>query len=97
MKAEAPRQVARTNSTNAPVNVCVFKISDCAGDLWSSYRESNPPQKLFQIQARVANKKANTNTQRAMHRQRSCAQVDHDARPSVSVNIRRALEDLSAP
>ena len=58
MKAEAPRQVARTNSTNAPVNVCVFKISDCAGDLWSSYRESNPPQKLFQIQARVANKKS---------------------------------------
>ena len=32
MKAEPPRQAARASTSNAPVNICVYKITDNAGD-----------------------------------------------------------------
>ena len=54
-------------TTNAPVAICVYPVTDSAGDLWSQYKDTH--EKLWQIQ------------------------VDHDARPSISVNIRRSLEE----
>ena len=48
MKLEAPRQnTPRPQSTNAPVNICVFKGTDASGDVWPQY----PDTKLWQIQA----------------------------------------------
>ena len=32
MKAEPPRQAARASTSNAPVNIVVYKITDNAGD-----------------------------------------------------------------
>ena len=71
MKLEAPRQNVSRAQTNAPVNMCVYKITDESGDVWPAF----PDTKLWQIQ------------------------VDHDARPSVSVAIVQGLNDYlkSAP
>ena len=48
MKLEAPRQnnTPRPQS-NAPVNICVYKVTDSSGDVWPEY----PDTKLWQIQA----------------------------------------------
>jgi len=55
-------------STSAPVNICVYKVSENAGDLWAMYKESQT--KLWQVQ------------------------IDHDARPSISVNIVRQFDEF---
>ena len=65
MKPAEPRPQRAT--TNAPVVICVYPVTDCAGDLWAQFKDSN--EKLWQVQ------------------------VDHDARPSISVNIRRSFEE----
>ena len=65
MQPAEPRPQRAT--TNAPVVICAYPVTDCAGDLWAQYKDSN--EQLWQIQ------------------------VDHDARPSISVNIRRSLEE----
>ena len=66
MKMETPRQNATTRpQTNAPVNMCVYKITDASGDVWPAF----PDTKLWQIQ------------------------IDHDARPSVSVAVVQGLND----
>ena len=48
MKLEAPRQnnTPRPQS-NAPVNICAYKVTDSSGDVWPEY----PDTKLWQIQA----------------------------------------------
>ena len=81
MKAEAPRQVARTNATNAPVNVVVYKVSDNAGDLWSSFRDASPQQKLFQIQAGLAKSRTNIRT-RAIYNALCSLRAGRSRRPS---------------
>ena len=44
-----PRVQQRTTTgTNAPVNVCVYKVTDQAGDLWANFKDTDA--KLFQIQ-----------------------------------------------
>ena len=48
LKLEEPRLQQRTTSTNAPVNVCVYKVTDSAGDLWANFKDTDA--KLFQIQ-----------------------------------------------
>ena len=48
LKLEEPRLQQRTTSTNAPVNVCVYKVTDQAGDLWANFKDTDA--KLFQIQ-----------------------------------------------
>ena len=66
MKMESPRQSVITRpQTNAPVNMCVYKITDASGDVWPSF----PDTKLWQIQ------------------------INHDARPSVSVAVVQGLND----
>ena len=49
------------------VVICVYPVTDCAGDLWAQFKDTR--EQLWQIQ------------------------VDHDARPSISVNIRRSFEE----
>ena len=45
----APRKpAARRLPPTAPLNVCVFKVTDKAGDVWSAF--DGVPAKLFQIQ-----------------------------------------------
>ena len=61
MKAMETRAPTPRTSTNAPVNVCCYKVGDNAGDMWALYKETQT--KLWQVQ------------------------VDHDARPSISINI----------
>ena len=46
MKLEAPRQNVSRAQTNAPVNMCVYKITDQSGDVWPAF----PETKLWQIQ-----------------------------------------------
>jgi len=41
----------RKLSTNAPVQVAFYKYSDCAGDLWESYK-TDDDQPLYQVQIR---------------------------------------------
>ena len=43
---EAPRQNVSRAQTNAPVNMCVYKITDQSGDVWPAF----PDTKLWQIQ-----------------------------------------------
>ena len=81
MKVEPPRQVARTNATNAPVNVVVYKVSDNAGDLWSSFRDASPQQKLFQIQAGLAKSRTNIRT-RAIYNALCSLRAGRSRRPS---------------
>jgi len=66
MKVEATRQQTQRPQMNAPVNLCICKVTDNSGDLWSAF----PDTKLWQIQ------------------------LEHDARPSVSVNIVASLNDF---
>ena len=68
MKMEAPRQQTQRVVTNAPVNICVYKISDVAGDLWAAFKDT--PTKLWQVQ------------------------IEHDARPSITVNILASFNDF---
>ena len=49
MKLEAPRQNVSRAQTNAPVNMCVYKITDESGDVWPAF----PDTKLWQIQVPV--------------------------------------------
>ena len=58
-----PREKTTTQrpTTNAPVNVCVYKVTDSAGDLWANFKDVQT--KLWQVQ------------------------IDHDARPSVTVRM----------
>ena len=65
MQPAEPRPQRAT--TNAPVVICVYPVTDSAGDLWAQFKDTN--EKLWQVQ------------------------VDHDARPSISVNIRRSFEE----
>ena len=65
MQPAEPRPQRAT--TNAPVVICVYPVTDCAGDLWAQFKDTS--EQLWQIQ------------------------VDHDARPSISVNIRRSFEE----
>jgi hypothetical protein len=59
----APREKTATQrpTTNAPVNIAVYKVTDCAGDLWGNFKDVQT--KLWQVQ------------------------IDHDARPSVTVRM----------
>jgi len=66
MKVEAPRQQSQRPQMNAPVNLCIYKVTENSGDLWAAF----PDTKLWQIQ------------------------LEHDARPSVSVNIVASLNDF---
>ena len=45
-----PREKTTTQrpTTNAPVNICVYKVTDCAGDLWGNFKDVQT--KLWQIQ-----------------------------------------------
>ena len=65
MQTAEPRPQRAT--TNAPVVICVYPVTDSAGDLWAKFKDTSDP--LWQIQ------------------------IDHDARPSISVNIRRSFEE----
>ena len=65
MQPAEPRPQRAT--TNSPVVICVYQVTDCAGDLWAQFKDTN--EKLYQVQ------------------------VEHDARPSISVNIRRSFEE----
>ena len=47
MKLEPPRQNNPRPQTNAPVNICVYKVTDVSGDVWPQF----PDTKLWQIQA----------------------------------------------
>ena len=71
-----------------------IKVTDSAGDLWAQYKDTD--EKLFQVQVdmRGATHALSvlivfTYEQYAV----PSSPVDHDARPSVSVNIRRSLEE----
>ena len=68
MKMEAPRQQTQRAVNNAPVNVCVYKITDVAGNLWAAFKDT--PTKLWQVQ------------------------LEHDARPSITVNILASFNDF---
>ena len=46
MKLEPPRQNNPRPQTNAPVNICVYKVTDASGDVWPQF----PDTKLWQIQ-----------------------------------------------
>ena len=46
MKLEPQRQSLARPQTNAPVNICVYKVTDASGDLWPAF----PDTKLWQIQ-----------------------------------------------
>ena len=46
MQAAEPRPQRVT--TNAPVVICVYPVTDCAGDLWAQYKDTD--EKLWQIQ-----------------------------------------------
>ena len=48
LKLEEPRVQQRTTGTNAPVNVCVYKVTDQAGDLSANFKDTDA--KLFQCQ-----------------------------------------------
>ena len=48
MKMMESRAPTTRPSTSAPVNICVYKVSDNAGDLWAMYKETNV--RLFQVQ-----------------------------------------------
>ena len=48
MKIMEPRTPMTRVSTTGPVNICIYKITDNAGDLWALYKDS--PTKLWQIQ-----------------------------------------------
>lgn len=63
MKIEAPRQVTQRVTTNGPLNICVYPVTEQAGDLWALYKGSPTIVKIWQVQ------------------------VDHDARPSVTVKM----------
>ena len=52
---------------SAPVVLCVYKVSDNAGDMWALYKDSIV--KLWQVQ------------------------IEHDARPSISVSIVRQFDE----
>ena len=43
-----PTQAPRRLPANAPVNVCLYRITDVAGDLWELFHEKEMP--LFQVQ-----------------------------------------------
>ena len=45
MKAEPPRQVARASTSNAPVNICVYKITDNAG---TGRQQRTPASNIYQ-------------------------------------------------
>ena len=49
MKIDAPRQITQRVTTNAPVQICVYPITERAGDLWANYKES-PSTKIWQVQ-----------------------------------------------
>jgi len=66
MKVEAPRQQTQRPQSNAPVSLCVYKVTENSCDLWAAF----PDTKLWQIQ------------------------LEHDARPSVSVHIVASLNDF---
>ncbi len=68
MKMEAPRPQTQRAVSNAPVNICVYKITDLAGDLWAAFKDT--PTKLWQVQ------------------------LEHDARPSITVNILASFNDF---
>ena len=67
MKMMEKAPVATRATTSAPVVICVYKVSDNAGDLWAMYKDSNT--KLWQVQ------------------------IEHDARPSISVSIVRQFDE----
>ena len=50
------------------MNICIYKVTDNAGDLWAQFKDSTT--KLWQVQ------------------------IDHDARPSVTVSIVSQLNDF---
>lgn len=62
MKIDTPRQVTQRVTTNAPVVICVYQVTENAGDLLANFKE-NPSTKLWQVQ------------------------MDHDARPSITVKM----------
>ena len=68
LKMMEPRVTTPRPSTSAPVNICVYKVTDNAGDLWAQFKDSTT--KLWQVQ------------------------IDHDARPSVTVSIVSQLNDF---
>ena len=67
MKIMEKTPVTTRATTSAPVVICVYKVSDNAGDLWALYKDSNT--KLWQVQ------------------------IEHDARPSISVSIVRQFDE----
>ena len=68
MKMDAPRPQTQRAVSNAPVNICIYKISDLAGDQWAAFKDT--PTKLWQVQ------------------------LEHDARPSITVNILASFNDF---
>ena len=49
MKKEPPRERVERATTNGPLKLCIYKYSDCAGDLWGQFKESDDTP-LYQIQ-----------------------------------------------
>ena len=49
LKKEEKREKVERVTTNGPLKVCVYKYSDCAGDLWSQFKDSEDTP-LYQIQ-----------------------------------------------
>ena len=47
MKKEAPRPQFQKATTNAPVNICIYKYTEAAGDVWSQFKDQ-PTQPLWQ-------------------------------------------------
>ena len=48
LKMMEPRVTTPRPSTSAPVNICVYKVTDNAGDLWAQFKDSTT--KLWQVQ-----------------------------------------------
>ena len=49
LKKEEKREKVERVTTNGPLKVCIYKYSDCAGDLWSQFKDSDDTP-LYQIQ-----------------------------------------------
>ena len=91
MKLEPPRQNNPRPQTNAPVNICVYKVTDASGDVWPQF----PDTKLWQIQALQKNHSgAHVGDMFFLgDGGETRVEVEHDARPSVSVNIVASMNE----
>ena len=50
MKKEAPRVQTQRATTNAPLNICIYKYTEAAGDVWGQFKDQ-PTQPLWQARS----------------------------------------------